>query len=137
MRDLGYTFEECAKHEKGKIYLDGFEDGVRKLVMRGPCSLTAYLGIPENHPLANRDYSDIPLDVHGGLTFSDFGDDKTGREEGFYWYGWDYAHLWDTAFYHYYAFFDPRNKKWTPKEVAKEVELALFDFKKLMKLVEG
>ena len=36
--------------------------------------LCCYLGIHNTHPLANKDYESIPLNVHGGLTYS--GEDK-------------------------------------------------------------
>jgi len=130
------TFEETANDESGTIYKDWYEKGVRCIIMRGPCSLCAYLGILETHPLANRNYDDIPLEVHGGLTFSDRGDSY--RPKGFYWYGWDYAHSGDYPFYNlkYPIYESGSGKKWTVEEVEAEVRYALPDFKKLMKIAE-
>lgn len=54
-----------------------------------------YVGVPEDHVAAViGDYEDIPVPVHGGLTFS--GEDLQGvsKESGF-WVGWDYAHIFD------------------------------------------
>lgn len=40
-------------------------------------------------------YQDLDIDVHGGLTWSEIGDDYHGRKEGFKWFGFDCAHAWD------------------------------------------
>jgi hypothetical protein len=86
------------------------------IVTTGPVdALVAYIKIPEGHPwnklvdkvstfkigeheiTVHNGYDDIPLDVHGGLTFSH----RTNGEEwpqGFdagAWIGWDYAHCGD------------------------------------------
>ncbi len=133
------TFEEIVKDETGTIYEDFIENGIRCIVLRGPASLCAYLGIPKNHPLANKNYNDLPLDVHCGLTFGKLGDGKY-LPKGLYWYGWDYAHLGDYCFY----YLDPKmkgcasfeGKKWVVEQVKDEVKFAAWDFKKLMILVE-
>ena len=71
---------------------DEQREGVRVVVLHTRGShYCAYLGVPDGHPLAGFDYDRVPLDVHGGLTFagrfSDMG--------GWWFYGWDYAHLGD------------------------------------------
>lgn len=129
------TWEEISKDKSGTIYKDWFDRGIRCLIVRGPGALCAYLGIPENHPLANKDYSDLPLAVHGGLTFA-------GTGEGVFWYGWDYGHSGDYAFYYdeppLIGRFDHSDeKKWTIEEIEKEVNEALWDFKRLVKLAEN
>ncbi len=40
-------------------------------------------------------YEDLDVDVHGGLTFGDMGDDYMGRRKGFKWLGFDCAHGFD------------------------------------------
>lgn len=118
------------------VLRDYFDEGVRCLVLRSSFHLCAYLGIPIDHPLANKSYDDIPLQCHGGLTFGDKGDGKIWPENWF-WYGWDYGHCDDQSFYKGIAKeFEGRGKKWTIKEVVSEINWALYDFKKLMKLVE-
>ena len=118
-------------------------DGIRCVVMALHSHFTAYLGIPEKSKLAGLDYDELPLEVHGGLTFSRYGDD-TYLPKGFYWFGWDYTHAGD---YHYPGedmikrdpelFINRGDKKdWTLGEVKKEVEWALDDFKKLTKISE-
>lgn len=134
------TWEEMRKDKSGTIYKDWFEDGIRCLIMRGPASLCAYLGVPETHPLADKSYDDIPLSVHGGLTFSCKGDGM--RPTGYYWYGWDYAHCNDYAFYYdepplANGFDHSPDKKWTVDEVEKEIKSAVYDFKMLVKLAEN
>ena len=82
----------------GKI--DGYEYQIRNTYNTHP---TAYIKLNENHPLYNKHYNDIDIDVHGGLTYSEMGDDG-------YWIGWDYAHCDD-----YMRFIG--GKKWATDEI--------------------
>ena len=50
--------------------------------------LCGYVRIPENHPHFTDHYDDIPIEVHGGLTYSE--EEKHG-----YWIGFDCAHSFD------------------------------------------
>lgn len=54
-----------------------------------------YVRIPEGHPYYEKTYDDIPVSVHGGLTFSDhiFEDNKYFSDG--YWVGFDTAHYGD------------------------------------------
>ena len=102
----------------------------------------AYVRIPKEHPFFKVPYGCIPIDCHGGLTFSEFTDfaplkkleyDSTfhgffwsGKwvEENIqmgYWIGWDYAHLGDWMPYRP----DENDKKWTPDEIALEAKLVI------------
>jgi hypothetical protein len=53
-----------------------------------------YVGIPENHPDFSKDYDDIPVDVHGGLTFADE-EFALFNKEHLWWLGFDCAHWGD------------------------------------------
>ena len=130
------TFEETAKDEPGKIYEDSMENGVRYLIMRGPSSINAYMGVPQNHPLWGFDYDSIPLDVHGGLTYASEG--KGHWPAGWWWYGWDYAHAGDDVFY-YLDGKTPailRGEQWTVEKIRGEIWNVTYDFSKLMRLAE-
>ena len=123
----------------GHVFLDRHEDGVRFLIMRGPAALCAYVGVPESHPLAGQEYDNLPLDCHGGLTYS-----RAGAKHwpaGWYWYGWDYAHSGDYATYYDerpLAGFDHSDeKKWTPRAVEADAWTALYEFNKLVRLAES
>lgn len=126
--------------EIGKIVHDKFDEGVRFIVMRGPASWCAYVGVPNGHPLAGHSYDDLSIDCHGGLTFASEGG-KQNWPAGYYWYGWDYSHAGDISVYDY----DPRIREdgpnrsyhdWTLGEVIKDSWGAIYDFKKLMLLSE-
>ena len=62
-----------------------------------PC---AYVSIPPTHPYYKEHYSNMPIECHGGLTFSE-SDNSTIRwvdefsNEECSWIGWDYAHCND------------------------------------------
>lgn len=128
-------WQQVAVAAMGHIFYDEFHDGIRVLVVRGPCALCAYLGIAKDHPLAGFSYDDIPLSVHGGLTYS--GDGVKGAPEGHYWFGWDYAHSGDACQYRDGV---PDHHKdshhWTVKEVITEAKDAVWDFRKVVLLAE-
>lgn len=50
--------------------------------------LCGYVQIPKDHMLFEKHYDDIQIDVHGGLTYSNFYKDE-------YWIGFDCAHSFD------------------------------------------
>lgn len=135
------SWEELFQMEGGTIIKDWFDEGVRCLIIRGPNSLCAYVGVPIDHPLAGKDYDDVPLDCHGGLTFAGQGAGQPWPK-GWYWYGWDYAHSGDYCFfYDKPPFIGSRYdhldcKKWGIKDVIDDMWHSVYQFKKLMKLVE-
>jgi hypothetical protein len=52
-----------------------------------------YVGIPSDHPLfKKKDLDELNLDVHGGITWSDFLEDEN---DGLYYIGFDCAHYLD------------------------------------------
>lgn len=51
-------------------------------------SLCGYVIIPIGHELYSKDYQDINIDVHGGLTFGEYNEKE-------HWIGFDCAHLGD------------------------------------------
>lgn len=94
---------------------------------------TAYIKIPSDHPYFNvKDYDEIPLNVHCGLTFMDNGglriDENGGFIEGKF-IGWDYAHAGD--YYAYLGF--ESDKKWTTKEIQEEVRDACYQLEEARK----
>lgn len=132
-------FAECAKDEVGKIYFDYFDEGIRVIVMRGPASVNCYLGVPKGHPMAGHSYDNVPIECHGGLTFAG---DGTGRgksdwPEGYWYYGYDYAHSGDMSFYDLDRRSDLESKPWTPEEVKGDTWSAMYGLQKLMKLSEA
>ncbi len=153
-----YEDNQTAKGLKvGTIVADWFDEGVRAIIMRGPASFCVYLGIAENHPLAGFSYDDVPVEAHGGLTFSAKGGEKYKKGHhkkgeftpwpiGFWWYGYDYAHLGDKTDFDY----PPKVQKemdkfkdnhldehnWTIGEIKKDSWSAIYSFKKLIKLSE-
>jgi hypothetical protein len=55
-----------------------------------------YVRVPKGHPWHGKDYNEINVDVHGGLTFGehDVPCDKGGPDDAF-WFGFDCAHCDD------------------------------------------
>lgn len=83
-----------------------------------------YVLIPQGHELHGRNYSDIDVSVHGGLTFSELVDDQIvknfGLEEsdkGAWIVGFDTAHSGDSL------------KKWPKEAVQDEADRLLEQLK--------
>jgi len=55
-----------------------------------------YVRIVEGHPFYGMDYMDIPVNVHGGLTFGNHIMDNDKWPDG-YWVGFDTAHYGDNS----------------------------------------
>jgi hypothetical protein len=121
---------------------DWRQDGLWIIILaHGQGNFCGYIGIPIDHPLAGYDYDDLPIRVHGGLTFSGAGDGKY-RPEGYYWYGWDYEHYGDFSYYYPESSGisrEPREgeQDWTIGEVKSDAWLAIYDMTKLKKLAES
>ena len=66
------------------------------LILRHPelKHLCGYVALSFNHPYYGKDYNDIDVSVHGGLTFAGTRDGDS-RGKGFWWVGFDCAHFGD------------------------------------------
>lgn len=117
--------------DKDKNVADWYDEGIRIIVKVVRSShFCVYLGIPSTHPAAGHDYNDVPIDCHGGLTFGNKGDDYL--PEGFYWYGYDYAHSGDATDYSA----SERDHFWTLEEVKKDTWEPIYSLNKFMKIAE-
>lgn len=71
-------------------------DGYPALIRRNPSlgMLCGYVGVPKGHPWHGQHYDDLPVRVHGGLTFSGIlHDDDPER----WWIGFDCGHMMDVV----------------------------------------
>ena len=84
-----------------------------------------YVGVPPDHPWYKKDYDDIEVDVHGGLTWSDnsVGDEPANE---LWWVGFDPAHYGDTQ--------ENCNEQYCLKEVEKLKQQAIEAYEKLPKV---
>lgn len=81
--------------------------GLPCLIVRGPVgALCGYVGVPRSHPAYEKDYDDVDVDVHGGLTFASkcsHGSEERGvchkvddgDDDDVWWLGFDCAHYGD------------------------------------------
>lgn len=95
-------------NEPDKIQWQDEATGLPCLIVRGPSgALCGYVGVPEGHPLHGRDYDDVDIDVHGGLSFASACQADTPEDHGVchrpspgepdhvWWLGFDCAHAGD------------------------------------------
>lgn len=83
-----------------------------------------YVGIPKGHVAYDKDYDDLPIEVHGGLTYGQIG------EDGLNWFGFDCAHLGDKTKDDFPSL-EENEHFWTLEEVVKETEQMAQQFSKL------
>ena len=146
------TFEEVASDPEASVYYYSEHDGVQILVARGPMSLCSYYGVllrgrPRNMP----GYEELNASVHGGFTFGGSWVKWKGAPkefwrcvDGYFWYGWDYAHYGDKSFWpsgekdailktlgkgHDYPD-GGRGYPWTPADVTEQAIQRVPEFKK-------
>lgn len=96
------------KQEPDKVQWQDEATGLPCLIVRGPAgALCGYVGVAEGYRYYEKDYDDVPAEVHGGLTFADRcspSDDETkgichvpgpGEPDHVWWLGFDCAHSGD------------------------------------------
>jgi len=136
MKEMVYKPERLKEPE---ILYDGWEKGIRIMILSLETHPCAYVGIPESHPVAGWDYDALSfIECHGGFTFSERGD-GIYLPEGFWWYGWDYAHAGDWM--GYYTEKDKKGafrdcKKRTTEEIYREACSVAYQLRNLMDWIE-
>ena len=85
------------------------ENGLACLIVRNPIPgfgfLCGYVGVPENHIYYRKHYNEVDVEVHGGLTFSDFCHEREDNSRGIchisdekvWWLGFDCGHSDDIS----------------------------------------
>ena len=120
---------------KPKIILDkGFYKNYQYIILNLHTHPCAYICLNKNDVFFKKHYDKIPVECHGGLTFSEdhiirileYSDkykcDTVQRFNRDWIIGWDYAHYGD------YVAYLPMNyddKKWTTAEIKKECEYVI------------
>ena len=96
-------------NEPDKVQWSDDATGYPCLIVRGPLgALCGYVGVPEGHPAFEAKYSDVNVDTHGDLSFSDFcahGDEEDsichipgpGEPDRVWWLGFDCGHNGDIS----------------------------------------
>lgn len=77
--------------------LEGEYKGYRWVILRNTSflHLCGYVGLPAGHDFYGKDYSDLGLSAHGGLTFAS--DNGGFLPDGYWWIGFDCAHYGDLS----------------------------------------
>lgn len=94
----------------------GFKCRVIAIKLSYYSSCNGYVAIPKGHPSYGKDYDDIDVDVHGGVTYAKFGCDEPVMGEilrpnsELYWIGFDTLHAMDSI------------EKWPVEAVTLETE---------------
>jgi len=86
-----------------------------------------YVGIPKDHIAYDKNYNDLLIEVHGGLTYGEVEDD------GLCWFGFDCIHAGDKGVG---LLSNLKGHFWTLEEVVEETEKMAKQFAELVKGVE-
>lgn len=105
----GHRFKEAEQIAAGNY------KGYNYFVLNLGTHPTAYVDVTHTS-LYEKDYDDIILHCHGGLTYSE-PYLKTVEKKGWY-IGWDYAHYGDYVYYGYETSIN--DKRWTTDEIVDE-----------------
>ena len=96
---------------KEELLTKGKYNGISYYVISYGTHPCAYLGFSEDSEFFKKNYMDVNIDCHGGLTFSGQKDFINEQE---WLLGWDYAHFGDQC-----SFMEGR--KWTTAEIVQEI----------------
>lgn len=103
---------------KREILSTGYCFGLLYFIINLGTHPTAYIKIPQNHKFYEKDMNEIDVDVHGGITYTNNHIYAAENEKIEGWFiGWDYAQR-------------VGGKKWTTKEIHKEVRHACYQIQK-------
>lgn len=124
---------EYSIKRKIEVLDTGYCFGLLYYIMNLGTHPTAYIRIPEGHKDYKKNYDDIDLSVHGGLTYSNnhLWISENQKTEGWF-VGWDYGHCGDYTGYEemFPAELSSGGKKWTTEEIFKEVKEACYQLMK-------
>lgn len=98
----------------GLLY-EGEHRGYKYYVVSISSHMCGYVAIPKGHRLFRKEYDEIDVTCHGGLTYSSIG--LPGFNEHDWVIGWDYSHSDDL---YYGASFTMPGRAWTTDEVISE-----------------
>lgn len=118
VKEMVYTNER-----KREVLATGYYFGLLYYVLSLGTHPTAYVKIPKDNWLCTvKNYDDIPIECHGGITFrADHLLIADNQEIEGEFIGWDYAHCTDYAPY-YDEVLSKDTHKWTTKEILEEVK---------------
>lgn len=87
--------------EPDKLQWKDEKTGLTCLIVRNSMgALCGYVGVQKGHRFYEKDYNDVPANVHGGLTYSDHCDTDgaichvpaPGEPDDIWWLGFDCSH---------------------------------------------
>lgn len=106
--------EMVYKYNKGFEVLDkGIHDGYNYYIVSFGTHPCAYVVLPPTNQFYGKHYDEIPIDVHGGLTFGCSFNPNINEM----CIGWDYSHVGDYCSY----FPNSDEHKWTTQEIRQDV----------------
>jgi hypothetical protein len=131
IRYKDYSFEQLAELPTNKILLTWYDGMFKCIILRGPCSLCTYVGVPIRHDFNKIENIADYIDCHWGVSFLDT---SNFLGDGYMWYGSDYGHSGDCSFYNLKNEFGfpPKGKMWVLNEVEAETKEVVLKIKKLI-----
>lgn len=123
---MNFIEEQMKQEGDVRFEFDGFQCRMIRQ-MGGGGFLCGYVMLPKENKFHGANYEDIPIDCHGGLTFS--GQLRNDTEN--YWIGFDCAHLGDISPRWPEMFRDPHSSYKNAAYVRSEIESIVRQLKDL------
>lgn len=101
---------------------------------------TVYVRIPKNNKFYGKEISEIDINVHGGITYSEEGLHIGNEKATEGWYiGWDYAHYGDYIGFeeNYPILCRTGGKKWTTNEIFIEIREVCYQIQLVSNQING
>lgn len=124
MKEMVYSTER-----KVEVLDTGFCFGLLYYILNLGTHPTAYIRIPKDHKFFGKEIEQIDINVHGGITYSEEGlCIENGKEAEGWFIGRDYGHYGDYLGFEerYPRVYRSGGKKWTTKEIYKEVRAVCY-----------
>lgn len=125
MKEMEYKWP--VPEQKYEILDEGYYKDYHYMIVSFFTYPCAYVELPKDHAYYDKDYDEIPIYCHWGLSYlrhyllKNCPDYRAG-----YWIGWDYGHAFDYA-----SYFSEEEavyinlRKWTTTEIIEEVKLVI------------
>lgn len=122
MKEMVYQIDR-----KNEVLFFGKYKGYQFYILNLGAHPTAYINVIDDIRYSYKDYNDINLDVHGGLTYSNKSLLAENEMVKGWFIGWDYGHYNDYAGYElrFPNELQSNGKKWTTQEIFEEVKNAI------------
>lgn len=119
MKEMVYQVEP-----KREVLFSGEYKGYKFYIINLGTHPVAYVNVKKGHKYRYKNYGEIDINVHGGLSYSEKAINTGDKIKQGWFIGWDYAHAFDYTGYEmpFTMKLQTKTKKWTTKEIFEDTK---------------